>query len=87
MSPKTRQNLGTLLGPIAECFTPEVARRVIGLQPDAATQARAEKLAAKANEGQLTQEEEADYDALIEAADIIGILQAQARAALARQGS
>jgi hypothetical protein len=85
MSTRIRQSLGALLDPVAECFTPEVARRLVGLRADPAMQARVDELAAKANEGRLTAEEHAEYDTYIEAADIIGILQAKARIVLSQQ--
>ena len=76
-----------LLDPVAACFTPEVAQRVAGLRVNPIVQARIDELAAKANEGQLTDSEEAEYDAYIEAADVISILQAKARSVLGRKAS
>ncbi len=43
-----------------------------------------EQLAAKCTEGELTGEERADYDAYVSASTLIAILQAQARAIVAR---
>ena len=45
--------LDRLLEPVTQCFTPEVAERLIALRPDPTIQAKIEELAEKANEGQL----------------------------------
>jgi hypothetical protein len=72
-----------LLDPVARCFTPEVAQRIADLRADAPTQARIDELAAKSREGLLTEPERREYGAYVEAIDLIGILQAKARAILA----
>ena len=72
--------LATMLDPVAQCFTPEVAKRVADLRIDPALQARIEELAEKCNEGAMTPEEMAEYDAYIYAMDVIAVLQKQARA-------
>jgi hypothetical protein len=77
--------LDLMLEPVAECFTADVAQRLLSLQPDPAIQARMQVLAEKANEGQLSDAERADYEEYIEAADLIGVLQFRARAALAKR--
>jgi len=64
--------------------TPDVARQIVELRADATTQERIDELAEKSTEGQLSPAEEAEYDDYVEAIDIIGILQAKARSALAR---
>jgi len=75
-----------LLEPLKECFTPEVADCVAAnLRADPETQQRLDELAAKANEGDLTDEESDEYRAYADAIDVIGILQAKARRA-ARKG-
>jgi hypothetical protein len=47
-------------------------------------QARLDALAEKGNEGLLTPEETAEYDAYIRAMDMVAVLQQQARALLAQ---
>ena len=74
--------LERLFEPLAQCFTPDVARRIADLRADASLQARIDALATKANEGELTGEEDVEYKAYVEGIDIIGILQAKARAML-----
>ena len=68
-----------ILDPVAQCFTPEVAKRVAELRADPAVQARIEELAEKCNEGTITPEEMAEYDAYIQAMDVVAVLQKQAR--------
>jgi hypothetical protein len=67
------------LDPVAQCFTPEVAQRVAELRADPAVQARIEELAEKCNEGTITPEEMAEYDAYIQAMDVVAVLQKKAR--------
>lgn len=71
-----------VLNPFSECFTPEVAQKIADFRADRATHARLDELAAKANEGLLTDTERAEYDAYIEVIDFIAILQAKARSLL-----
>ncbi|MGD9858357.1 MAG: hypothetical protein AB7U20_25735 [Planctomycetaceae bacterium] len=75
----TTDGLSRLLDPLADCFSPEVARKVAELQADVAVQARIDELAARANEGQLTAAEDAEYDAYIRAMDVVAVLQKKAR--------
>jgi hypothetical protein len=74
--------LAKILDPVAECFTPEVAQRVAALRTDPEVQKRIEKLAEKCNEGTITPEEMAEYDAYIHAMDLVAVLQKKARTLL-----
>jgi len=56
-----------------------VAKRVVELRADPAVQARIEDLADKCNEGTITPEETAEYDAYIQAMDVVAVLQKKAR--------
>jgi hypothetical protein len=76
--------LAKILDPVVECFTLEVAKRVGELRADPEVQARIEVLADKCNEGTMTPEETAEYDAYIHAMDVVAVLQKQARALLAQ---
>ena len=69
------------------CLTPEVASNVVQLRADDETQSRLESLAEKANEGQLSVEEQAIYDRYREAFHFVTILQSKAREFLRRQSS
>jgi len=75
--------LDKMLEPVARCFTPAVALQIAELRADLATQARIDELAVKCNEGELTDVEKREYGSYVEAIDLIGILQAKARAILA----
>ncbi len=71
--------LAKILDPVAQCFTPEVAKRVAELRADPAVQTRIDELADKCNEGTITPEEMAEYDAYIQAMDVVAVLQMKAR--------
>ena len=77
--------LDRVLDPLATCFTPEVAKRLVEFRADPETQALVDALADKANEGTLSDREKAEYRQLIEAFDLITVLQAKARTFLDSQ--
>lgn len=85
MTKPTTTALGRLLDQVGRCLTPETAKALVQLRADPEVQDRIHELAAKSNEGQLSDEERAEYDAIIDVLDFIAILQAKARALL-RQG-
>jgi len=74
--------LERFLDPLADVLTPEIARRILSVQLDSGARERALYLAERANEGLLTPEERTENEAYIEAADLIGVLKAKARAVL-----
>jgi len=76
--------LDKMLEPVARCWTPAVAQQIAALRAEPLTQARIDELATKCNEGELTDAEQREYAAYVEALDLIGLLQAKARAILAR---
>ena len=63
-------------------FLREAAQKAIALRSDPAILSRMAALATKGNAGQLTDEERAEYESLIQASGVIGILQARARSIL-----
>ena len=65
--------------PIFAILTDEQLRRLSQLQADPSLADRVDELAAKANEGELTSEERDEYEAYIEANNLMAILQAEAR--------
>ena len=77
--------LDRLLLPVTECFSEEVAERLLSLRRDSEVEARIEELAAKANEGTLSEDERAEYEEYVEAIDFIGVLQSRARMVLAKR--
>jgi hypothetical protein len=74
--------LNRMLEPVGRCLTPDVAARIAALRASPQTQQRLDGLAEKNAEGQLTVRERAEYDAYVEALDVIAVLQAKARKAL-----
>lgn len=76
-----------MLDPEHPCFTRETAANIIQLAPDSAKTARMEELAAKANEGRLSREEDSEYWSLIYAGKMISVLKLQARLFLRRQAA
>jgi hypothetical protein len=76
--------LAKLLDPVAACFTPEVAKRVAELRADPDVQIRINALAEKCNQGTITPEETAEYDAYIRAMDVVAVLQKKERSLVAQ---
>jgi len=79
--------LSRVLEPLAGCFTPEVAQQVVNLRADANLQARLDELAVRNSEGELSDEEREEYEAYVEAIDVISILQTEARRILAESAA
>jgi len=71
--------------PIFSLLTPEKTRQLADLQVDAALDDRLSELAAKANDGSPTDFERAEYEAYIEANNLLAVLQAEARFRLANR--
>ena len=71
--------LDGLLDPLSRCFDAESARRLVEFRVDPPVQERIDTLAEQASEGTLNSDERAEYEALINAADIISILKLKAR--------
>jgi len=76
--------LDQVLDPMADCLTPEVAKRILSVSLEPKRQTRIDELAEKANEGTLSEEERREYADYVEAMDVVGILKATARLALSR---
>jgi len=70
--------LDGLLGPLSRCLDAESARRVIAFRVDADVQGKVDALAERANDGLLSEDERAEYEALINATDFISILKLKA---------
>jgi hypothetical protein len=62
-------------------------RRILEFRVDPAVQARLDILGEKASEGTLSYDERAEYEAAINAADLISILKLKARRQLKSNGS
>jgi len=70
--------------PILKFFTIDQARQIVDFRGDAQLQARIEELAAKCNEGELSDDERAEYEGYVKANKFIAVLQAKVRKLLAR---
>jgi hypothetical protein len=79
--------LERLLEPVSRSLNSDAAKKLVRVKADAKTQAHVARLARKCNEGTITPEEMAEYDRFIAYADVIAILQAKARALLAKKSS
>jgi hypothetical protein len=68
-----------LFEPFSRRFDAESAQRVVEFRVDPAVQERIDVLAGRANDGALNDEERAEHEALISAADFTAILKLKAR--------
>ena len=71
--------LDQFLDPLSRCLNPESARRVLALGVPPVVQERIDTLAELANEGLLSDDERAEYEALINAEEFVAILKLKAR--------
>ncbi len=78
-NPTVARALDGLLDPLSRCLDAESAQRVAEFRVDPAVQARIDTLAQRANDGVLSEEERAEYEACINAADFISILKLKTR--------
>ncbi len=77
--------LSQLLEPVGQMMPVEFAQKLATMRASPEVQARIDELADRCTEGELTDKERAEYEAYVDAIDVISILQAQARSVLARQ--
>lgn len=75
--------LNGLLDPFASSLDPSALRQILEFRISPEVQARVDELAERANRGDLTPEEDAEYEALIDAADMISVLKLKAKRLLA----
>lgn len=81
----TNSYLDRLLEPVAEAFTPEVARALVDVRIDPQTEAHIEVLRRKAEQDSITPEEDAEYKDFVDAVDVLSIIQAKARRFLSKR--
>ncbi len=79
-------SLDALLDPLSRCLDVELAERLAAFQVDQSVQSRIEVLAEGANDGTLSDDERAEYEAIINAADFISILKVKAGRLLKSNG-
>lgn len=84
---KTTTILHRVLEPLLRSLPPEAASQIAHAEADEELQQRVQELAHKANEGTLTPEEQREYEAYVDAGDIVATLQAIARQTLRVVGS
>jgi hypothetical protein len=73
--------------PIFALLSDDQMRHLAQLPADASLAERVDELAGKANEGELTAEERGEYEAYIEANNLLAVLQAEARFRLQNLGA
>jgi hypothetical protein len=71
--------------PVTAVLTPELAEKIVNLRPDPAVMQRVSELAAKANEGLLTEDERSEYESYVDAGDLIATFKSKARRYLAER--
>ena len=79
--------LNEILDPLSRCLDAESARRVAEYRVGPAVEEKIRVLAERANEGLLNENERADYEAIINTADIISILKLKTQRHLESNGS
>ena len=84
MSHAAFQLLENSLHPMAECLTPQSARRIVAMKASEEVQQRIDELADKCNEGELSADERAEYEMFVWVGQYISGLQASARKMLAQ---
>ena len=75
--------LDEMLEPLVEALTPETAKALSQLQPKPAVQARVDQLAAKCNEGDLSTEEQAEYENYVRVGNLLALIKAKAKQIIA----
>jgi hypothetical protein len=68
-----------LLSPSTGWLTPQAAQKLVDWKVSDVSQARIEELGRKANRGILTEDEDAEYRAYLDDAEVICLMQAKAR--------
>jgi hypothetical protein len=71
--------LNRYLDPVATVLTPQVAQRIVDLEPEPDVAARVQELGEKSDAGTLTDDEQDEYRTLANAGTLIAILKAKAR--------
>lgn len=75
----TSSPLDQLLNPESGWLTPQSAQKLVDWKISDELRARVEELGRKANLGQLSDEEDAEYRAYLDDAELISLIQAKAR--------
>jgi hypothetical protein len=79
--------LDRYLDPVTEALTPQVAQKILDLQPDEEMVRYVEQLGEKSDAGTLTEAERDEYRSLADAGTLVALLKAKARRVLSRHPS
>jgi hypothetical protein len=85
MSALVDSALDRFFEPVGRCLTPAVARKLVALRADRDLQAEIDRLAARCNEGQLSDDERVEYETYVRAIHFLTVLQSKARRLLAKK--
>jgi hypothetical protein len=83
---ETLSALDQLFNPAVGWLTPQGAQKLVDWKVSDELRQRIEELGRKANCGTLTEEEDAEYRAYLDDAEVISLLQAKARRLYSRSG-
>ena len=78
-----RDILEKLIEPICAALTDDAARQLLSSRPDPGVQAWMAEMAAKANEGQLSADERANYEYTLTIGTVVAVVKSKARASIA----
>lgn len=76
--------LDRYLDPLTDALSPQVAQKILELQPNAEDVARVAELGEKSDAGTLTDTERDEYRTLADVGTLVALLKAKARRALVR---
>ena len=76
--------LSSYIEPLVEDLTPQQARKILAIKPTDRLMARVHELAERANTGNLSEQERAEYEHYVDVDDVIGLLKAKARSLLGK---
>ena len=74
-----RSFIADMLEPMIATLTPVTARPLAEMKVNPTIQARVDALAAKANEGELTDAERSEYESYVRLGNILGFVKARSR--------
>ncbi len=79
ISDKSHEAFHRGIAPFFALLSSDQTQKLAGLRGEAAVRRRSAELAEKANEGELSESELAEYEAYIDANNLLDVLQAEAR--------
>ena len=76
--------LDRYLDPVTDALSPQVAQRILDLEPESDVVARVAELGEKSNAGTITEAERDEYRSLADAGTLVALLKAKARRVVSR---